>query len=147
HVSSSLFPGGLEANMPPVQFGSASQTFGGVLRALSHPEDPPHRRAYNVARGLPAAAGFRPPFFAAMCEVAVMLAERLGLPSSARRIFRDRAERWDGKGVLQRAEADDTPLPLRIVHVGRDASFQALMHGEDQVARIMRRRAGGALDP
>lgn len=57
-----------------------AEVLGGVIRALPPPDDPPHRRVYEVARRLVPAARFTRPHFAALCEVAEMMAERLGLP-------------------------------------------------------------------
>lgn len=45
-----------------------------------------------------------------------MLAERLGLPPSVNKLFAFLTERWDGKGILDRATGEEIPLPLRIVH-------------------------------
>jgi HD-GYP domain-containing protein (c-di-GMP phosphodiesterase class II) len=42
---------------------------------------------------------------------------------------------------------DEIPLPVRIVHVARDAAFQQLVGGADAAVRIVGERAGGAFDP
>jgi HD-GYP domain-containing protein (c-di-GMP phosphodiesterase class II) len=56
-------------------------------------------------------------------------------------------ERWDGKGVLGRARGDEIPLPLRLVHVARDAAYQRLLGGDERAVETIRRRAGRAFDP
>ena len=76
-----------------------------------------------------------------------MLAARLGLPTRVQELFVRLTERWDGKGWLGRAEAEEVPLAIRIVHVARDAAFQRLLGGEDFAVRIVQRRAGHAFDP
>ncbi|TDE00590.1 HD domain-containing phosphohydrolase [Jiangella asiatica] len=144
---SRIFVGGATANLMPVQFGSRTQSLGGVVRAVSSPDGPPLRRAYEVATRLPMAARFLRPHFAAICEVAEMMAERLGMPPAVQGMFFRLTERWDGNGVLGRGTGDDLPLPLRIVHVARDAANQQLIGGTERTAAVIRERAGHAFDP
>ena len=87
------------------------------------------------------------PHLAAICEVAQMLAERLALPPSIHGLFVDLTERWDGKGPLGRAKADEIPLALRIVHVARDAVLQRMLGGEEYAVHVVRERAGHGFDP
>ena len=56
-------------------------------------------------------------------------------------------ERWDGKGPLGRAKGEEIPLPMRIVHVAVDATFQRLLGDEEHVLRVIRERAGHGFDP
>jgi response regulator RpfG family c-di-GMP phosphodiesterase len=65
-----------------------------------------------------------------------MLTERLGLPSSGSRLFAHGGERWDGKGIPGRARGEEIPLPVRIVHVARDAAFQRMLGGPEFAARV-----------
>ncbi len=76
-----------------------------------------------------------------------MLAERLGLPADVAELFPYLSERWDGGSILGRASGEDVPLPLRITHVGRDATYQRLMAEDDQVVETIRSRSGHAFDP
>jgi HD-GYP domain-containing protein (c-di-GMP phosphodiesterase class II) len=146
-VHARLFPKGLTAKHTHRQFGSSFESLVGVIAALSSEENPPYRRLYDIARRLPAAARFQSSHFAAMCEVATMLAERLGLPPEIQNLFPLLTERWDGKSVLRRAKGEEVPLPLRIIHVGRDASYQRLAGDVDHVVEVVRRRGGHAFDP
>jgi HD-GYP domain-containing protein (c-di-GMP phosphodiesterase class II) len=146
-LSSRIFPGGLTENMTPVEHGSAGNRLRAVVRAVTPPGSSPGWRAYERARRLPAAARFQKPHYAALCEVAEMLAERLGLPASISALFTRLTERWDGQGVLSRAAGEGIPLPLRIARVGRDAAYQRLLHDPDEVVDVIRARAGKAFDP
>jgi HD domain len=76
-----------------------------------------------------------------------MLTDRLGLPPTLRELFVQFTERWDGKGEPGRLRGEEIPLPLRIVHVARDAAFQCLLGGEDYAVEVIRERAGHAFDP
>ena len=144
-----IFGGNRTDNITPVQFGSSAQMLAGVVRALPPTDAPPLRRAYEVGRRLPRAARFLTGghHFAALCDVAEMMAQRLGLPSSISRLFVYLTERWDGKGVLGRAKGDEIPLPLRINSVARDAAYQRLIAGDEHAVEVIRERAGRAFDP
>lgn len=142
-----IFANSRTRNLTPAQFGSPAEAFAGVIRSLPPPDAPPHVRAYEIARRLPMAAAFRKGHFAAICEVAAMMSERLGLPRAIRSTFERLTERWDGKGVLRRAKRDEIPLPLRVVHVARDAAYQRVVGGDEHATETIRRRAGGAFDP
>jgi hypothetical protein len=146
-ISTEIFKGGLTKNITHAQFGSSVEVLPNIMRAVTTPGSPPLRRAYEIVTGLPKAARHRRPHFTAMCEVAAMLTERLGLPPVLHNMFAFLTERWDGKGVLGRAEGDEIPLPLRIVHVARDAAYQRLIGDDDHAAETIRDRAGHAFDP
>jgi HD-GYP domain-containing protein (c-di-GMP phosphodiesterase class II) len=131
----------------PTRFGSRAESAAGMARAVAPPGEPPLVRAWQMARGLPKLArGFKG-IIAAICEVAEMLTDRLGLPRSVSTLFAHVGERWDGKGVPGRARHDEIPLPVRIVHVARDAAFQRTLRGQGLAVRLLRERAGGAFDP
>lgn len=146
-IGARIFAGSRTENITPAQFGSPAEVLAGVVRALPPPGDPPHQRIYEVARRLVPAARFRKPHFAALCEVAEMMAKRLGLPPAVHNLFVYLTERWDGKGVLGRAKGEAIPMPVRIVHVARDAAYQRVLGGDDHAVEVIRQRAGHAFDP
>jgi HD-GYP domain-containing protein (c-di-GMP phosphodiesterase class II) len=131
----------------PARFGSRPEMLAGMLRAIAPPGGAPLARALQVARGVPKLArGFKG-VVAAICEIAEMLTDRLGLPAPVSRLFAHSGERWDGKGIPVRAKGQQIPLPVRIVHVARDAAFQRMLGGPEFATRVIRKRAGGAFDP
>jgi HD-GYP domain-containing protein (c-di-GMP phosphodiesterase class II) len=142
-----IFHGSLSASMTHRQFGSPTQIAAGILGAIPSPESPWPLRTYSVSAGLPKALRFAKTHFRSLCEVAEMLARQLGLPQSVAIQFHLLTERWDGKSVLRRAQQDELPLSLRIVHVARDAAYQRLMRADEDVAAVIRSRAGHAFDP
>ena len=147
HVTTRIFAGDLEEHMPPAQFGSRGQIMRAVARAVPDPDAPAPQRIVEVARRLPRAAARVRPQFAAMCEVAELLADRIGVPGDVPALFPFLTERWDGKGVLGRARGDAIPLPIRLMHVARDAAFQRVIGGDAHAVETIRRRAGHAFDP
>ena len=58
--------------------------------------------------------------FASGCEVADMLAQRLGFSRDVRDALRFTFERWNGQGFPDGASGADIPLAMRIVHLSHD---------------------------
>ena len=148
-VAAEIFPDddGLLTHFMPVMHGSRPAMVTGIARALASAQSPPLVRAAQIARGLPRAARGQRRHLVAMCEVAQMLSERLGLPASVGPLFATLTERWDGKGPLGRARGDEIPLAVRIAQVARDADVQRTLGGERFAARVVGERAGAAFDP
>ena len=147
HVTAEVFGASLTTNLNPVLYGSQREVLTGLMRALPEPESPAPARAMQVARGFPRLARVQRPHFTAMCEVAQMLADGVGLPPSTAGLLAYLTERWDGKGPLRRAKGEEIPLPMRIVHVAVDATFQRWLGGVERAARLAGEHAGGGLDP
>lgn len=144
---SEIFPGSMAHHVTPRQFGSRTELLGGVVRALQTPGASLPRRSWNVITGLPRSFRFIEGHMNALCEVAGMLAERLGVPEDIYGMFPLLIERWDGASVLGRARGKQIPLPIRIIQVARDASYQRLFGDDDRVIEVIRSRGGKAFDP
>ena len=146
-VAAETYGGSRTSHFVPVTFGSRREMLAGILRALPTPGSSAPARAIEIARRFPKASRERDPHLAAICEVAQMLAARLGLPAQVQDLFVHLTERWDGKGWLGRAKGEEIPPAIRIVHVARDAAFQRMLGGEAFAVRVVRERAGHAFDP
>lgn len=142
-----IFGSSTTQHMIPVLFGSPLERAAGLIRALPPPDSAPLVRAFEVARRLPRLVVENAAHERALCEVAEMLARRLGLPAAIHGLFAFLAERWDGKGNLARLQGDEVPLALRIALVARDAALQRHIGGEAHAVRTIADRAGGAFDP
>ena len=147
HVAAQIFGGSLGEHHAPVMFGLPREGFGGMMRALPSPSSPRPVRMLQVAQRLPKAGRAFKPQMTAMCEVAEMLAGRLGMPDTLAGLFANWTDRWDGKGPLGRAAGTEVPLPLRIAQVARDAALQCMLGGPQRAAQAARERAGAAFDP
>jgi HD-GYP domain-containing protein (c-di-GMP phosphodiesterase class II) len=147
HVTAEVFGDSLTTHLNPVLYGSGREDLAGLLRALPEPDSAGPVRALQVARRFPRLAREQRPHFTAMCEVAQMLAGGVGLPPRVQGLLAQLTERWDGKGPLRRAKGKEFPLPMRIVHVAVDATFQRLLGGEEHAVRLVREHAGVGLDP
>jgi HD-GYP domain-containing protein (c-di-GMP phosphodiesterase class II) len=147
HVAAEVFGGSLTTSFNPLMYGSARDVLRGLLRALPDPGSPALVRATQTALRFPRMARETRPALSAACEVAGMLADRVGAPPSLPGVLAHLTERWDGKGPLRRAKGEQIPLPMRIVHVAADAAFQRLLGGTEHAARLVGERAGQAFDP
>jgi HD-GYP domain-containing protein (c-di-GMP phosphodiesterase class II) len=147
HVTAEVFGSSLTTHFNPVMYGSRREVLSGLVRALPPPESAGAVRALQTARRLPRMARTARPQFTAMCEVAQILADGVGLSPSVQGLLAHLFGRWDGKDPLGRAKGDEIPLPMRIVHVAVDAAFQRLLGGEEDAVRVVGERAGHAFDP
>jgi HD-GYP domain-containing protein (c-di-GMP phosphodiesterase class II) len=147
HVAAEIFGGSMTSNLNPVMYGQGLDPVKGLLRALPDPESLAFLRWAQTARRLPRMMRAQRPALAATCEVAGMLADRVGAPASVPGLLAYLMERWDGKGPLARAKGEQIPLPMRIVHVAKDAAYQRLLGGSEHAARVVGERAGHAFDP
>ena len=147
-LGAELFGGDLSEHLIPVMFGTRGELARGLVRSVAPPDMPAATRALTLARRFPRVVRNHPRHFVAVCEVGEMLARRLGLPESIRRLFAQFAGRWDGKGQPRGLRGDDIPLAARIVHVARDGCFQAMLAGDaETAARVIGERGGAAFDP
>jgi HD-GYP domain-containing protein (c-di-GMP phosphodiesterase class II) len=136
----------IHVHFTPAMFGSRAEILRALSRAMAPSGSAPGRAA-RVARGLPRVMrGYRG-HLAALCEVGEMLTGRVGLPPAIQRLFPALNERWDGKGYPGTLSEEGIPLPVRIVHVARDATFQASVGGADHAVGVVSERAGKAFDP
>jgi HD-GYP domain-containing protein (c-di-GMP phosphodiesterase class II) len=147
HVAAEVFGGSLTTDFNPLMYGSGLDVLKGLLRALPDPGSPAVVRSLQTARRLPRMVREQRPALSAACEVAGMLADRVGAPPSVPGLLTHLTERWDGKGPLRRARGEQIPLPMRIVHVATDAAFQRLLGGAEHAARLVHERSGDAFDP
>jgi HD-GYP domain-containing protein (c-di-GMP phosphodiesterase class II) len=131
----------------PVRFGGRAELLRGMWRAVAPPEGSALTRAGQLAHGVPRLAREFKDHVAAACEVARLLADRLGLPTSMGPLFTHIDERWDGKGMPGRVSGESIPLSVRIVQVARDAAFQRLLGGNERAVKVVGGRSGGAFDP
>ncbi|MCI0633824.1 MAG: LuxR C-terminal-related transcriptional regulator [Actinobacteria bacterium] len=128
---------------------------GAAVAALDH-SDPdviaPHLLAV-VARAFPGLAAPRiderarqagellPQVGRAVCEVAQLLAERMGFDGSIRLDLGRTSERWDGKGPLE-VRGGELSVPMQIVQVCEGAMVAHETGGLDAVLELVPQRGG-----
>jgi HD-GYP domain-containing protein (c-di-GMP phosphodiesterase class II) len=84
--------------------------------------------------------------FATMCEVAQRFAGWLDLGAGVEAGLEFVFARWDGKGFPD-VGGDEIPLPMRLLHVGRDISLFLSAADSNEARAVLERRAGAAYDP
>jgi HD-GYP domain-containing protein (c-di-GMP phosphodiesterase class II) len=125
--------------------GRPAEVLAAMVRHFGEDESPVQR-----ARLLAAAFAKMPMLMgsaAAHCEVAQLLAERLGLGPGVRRGLGQVYERWDGRGRPAGTKGEAILLPMRVVHLAQDAVTFYRMGGKDAAVAVARQRSGGAYDP
>lgn len=147
HVAAEIFGSSMTRHFHPVKFGSPRESLGGLLGSLPDEDAGGVVRLGQVVRRLPRMVRESKGAISASCEVAGMLAARTGAPASVPSLLGYLTERWDGRGPLRRASGDTIPLPVRIVQVAVDATFQAMISGQAAARSTIAERAGGAFDP
>jgi HD-GYP domain-containing protein (c-di-GMP phosphodiesterase class II) len=121
-----------------------------VLRdALAHamPGRRGPARVLAVAAVLAGGRRFAEMNFRTGCEVADMIAGRLGMSAAVRSALRYTFERWNGKGQPTGATGKDIPLPMRIVHLTQDMEALARLRSPGEAVERARRRTGRSYDP
>src|SRR4029453_7100916 len=99
-------------NLNPVMYGSQREVLGGLLRALPDPGRPSPLRVAQTASRFPSIARNAVHALSAECEVAGMLADRVGAPAAVPGLLAYLIERWEGRGPLRRAKGEQIPLPM-----------------------------------
>ena len=105
------------------------------------------QRAGSIAAALAAGPGERNTIINAHCEVAEMVAARLGLGQDVIRALGQVFERWDGNGSPHQLKGEAVTRPARIVTLARDAELFYSLGGLDTARAIIRERAGAMYDP
>ena len=125
--------------------GNPASVLSALVRHLGE-GNPPLRWARMVATalaGLPrlVATG------AAHCEVAQLLAGRLGFGEQIQTALGQVFERWDGRGVPNGLRHEQIAWSVRVVQLAQDAIVAERIGGIEAAVATARQRAGGAYDP
>ncbi len=132
------------AAMAPVVMGSTAQMARRLVRTVGADRPVlPRARLVTAALGDPGGARRS---LSAHCEVAAMLAERLGTGPAVRSALAHAYERWDGAGHPQGLAAEAVPMAVRVAVVARDADLWWRAGPEETTAVLLARR-GRAYDP
>ena len=104
-------------------------------------------RARHVAKAVVGARETDRLLLGAICEVAALMADRLGLGERVRRALHENTERFDGKGGPQGLRGDQIALAARIAEPATQAVIFHELGGVDAALAMTRRRAGSWFDP
>ena len=132
------------AAMAPVTMGRGAETGRALIGAVGRGA-PPGRRARLVAGALADPGGGRRSL-SAHCEVAAMLAARLGVGDAVESALAHAYERFDGKGFPAGLAGDAVPAAIRVAAVARDADLW-WRAAREEWGDVLRARSGRAYDP
>lgn len=135
---------GFMAAMAPANMGTKPEMIRGLVSAVGA-GGPAWRRAKLTARALSQPGGAKRSL-SAHCEVAAMLAERLGTGAAVREALAHAYERWDGAGFPDGLAGEAVPIAVRVAVVARDADL-LWRHGLAEMTEVLRARRGHAYDP
>ncbi|MFO7539989.1 MAG: HD domain-containing phosphohydrolase, partial [Chloroflexota bacterium] len=105
------------------------------------------RRAGAVLRMLAQGQQGANEMFRSHCEVAVMVARRLGLGTAVQQALDHAFERWDGQGAPQQLSGEEVARPARFAQVAFEAFIFYRLGGTEAACAAVARLSGSALDP
>src|SRR5262245_29915902 len=105
------------------------------------------RRLTYVGRTVRAGSAGDERILRAICEVGSVLADGLHLGPGVADALSQNLERWDGTGTPNGLAGDQISVATRIAEVATQAVVFDDLGGPEAVSEVLRRRAGGWLDP
>ncbi len=135
---------GFMAAMASATMGTKPEMIRGLVSAVGA-GSPAGRRARLTARALSQPGGAKRSL-SAHCEVAAMLAQRLGTGAAVREALAHGYERWDGAGFPEGLVGEAVPIAVRVAVVARDADV-LWRHGAAEMIDVLAARRGHAYDP
>jgi len=136
---------GMRSSFVTVDLGRPVEMLAAMMRHIGRTY-PPLQRPAAVVRVMAATGKFRSGG-EVQCEVAEMLAGRLGFDEEYHRDINGVQERWDGKGFPGKARGEEITLAARVVGVANLAAICHRVGGPDATIDVLRRRSGTAFDP
>jgi HD-GYP domain-containing protein (c-di-GMP phosphodiesterase class II) len=85
--------------------------------------------------------------FRTACEVADILAKRLGLDETVLGVLRFSFERWNGRGLPTGAKGASIPRAMRVAQLAQEFEVLARIEGAERATEIVGKRRGKSYDP
>ena len=148
HEASLLFADELSIKRASLatDFSSRREVLLGYLPAVVR-EAPAGQRLRTGRSALLRGGAVADGYSRANCEVASVVARRLGLPVAVQRGLLDIFEWWSGEGRPNRLRGEDISLVARIVNVAGVIALFDRLGGPEAARNAVHRRAGRSLDP
>jgi len=148
HEASLLFADELSIKSAALvtDFDRPAEVFGGYLPRIVR-EAPAGQRLRTARSAILHGRELVDGYSRANCEVASVLARRLGLSVGVQTGLLHIFEWWDGKGRPHRLAGDDISLAARIVNVAAVGALFDRLGGWQGATRALRQRSGRLLDP
>ena len=138
----------LRQDLVRTDMGNKAELGAAIARAITRKFSnlPADELAAAIARGLAEAPQINVPILSGHCEVALRIAERIGLPEDIRENLGQLYERWDGKGMPRGLSGEAVKFPVRVVTLAQDAIALNEAHGLEGMKTMIGQRAGGGYE-
>jgi HD-GYP domain-containing protein (c-di-GMP phosphodiesterase class II) len=123
------------------------QAFGEWVMRFFAVDAPPEDRRRYLDKLFTYTPEKRRAYLAGHCEVAQMLASRLGFSGAVVDGLAYVYERWDGTGAPNGVAGEAQPLGVRVMSLGNEIEVHHRLYGRDAAVTMARKRSGGAFDP
>lgn len=117
-----------------------------LLRAPGQGQPLPERLRY-LGRALAVGPSMKDEVDRIQCEVAGLLADRLGFDQPTQQALGQVFERWDGQGTPHKLKGEALTLPVRVIHLAHDMATMQQMAGPEAALKLAQKRAGRLYDP
>ena len=124
-----------------------SSAFGAWVMASFAADRPPHEREQLIGQLFSYTPEKRESALRGHCEVAQMLASRLGFGGTVVQGLVLVFERWDGSGVPNGVPGPNQPLAVRVMHLCNELEIHYRLGGRAGAVAMARQRSGTALEP
>jgi HD-GYP domain-containing protein (c-di-GMP phosphodiesterase class II) len=124
-----------------------SSAFGAWVMGSFAAERPPHEREQSIAQLFSYTPEKRESALRGHCEVAQMLASRLGFGGSVVEGLALVFERWDGSGAPNGVPGTNQPLAVRVMHLCNELEIHYRLGGLAGAVAMAHQRSGTALEP
>jgi HD-GYP domain-containing protein (c-di-GMP phosphodiesterase class II) len=129
-----------------IDFGRPSEVAIDLVRQAGAGR-PPLRRLRTLAGALAFGKQTLGDLFRSSCQVAQLLAERLGLGTEVAAAVAQIFEHWNGSGWPNGLQGEAIALPARVARLAADVEVFHHLGGDQAVAKVTRERAGRTYDP
>jgi HD-GYP domain-containing protein (c-di-GMP phosphodiesterase class II) len=129
-----------------LDYGDAD-AFGSWAMESFATDRPPDQRRQMMERLFSYTPENRGSSLSGHCEVAQMLASRLGFAGNVVHSLAFVFERWDGSGAPNGVRGEDQPLGVRVMTLSNEVEVHHRLGGRDAALAMARQRSGGAFDP
>jgi HD-GYP domain-containing protein (c-di-GMP phosphodiesterase class II) len=138
----------LRRDLQRIDMGNKAELGATLVRAITRAfaDAPADELAGAVARGLAEAREVNVSVLSGHCEVAMRIAERIGLSQEIRACLGQLYERWDGNGMPHGLAGEAVKFPVRLVTLAQDAIALAEAHGFEIMTEMIAKRAGGGYE-
>jgi HD-GYP domain-containing protein (c-di-GMP phosphodiesterase class II) len=136
----------LRTGLAPVLMAEMPEFLSFMLKRFAA-DQAPLTRLRLVAKELAQGKAGAKRTIAEHCEVAQILATRMGLRRRVGELSGLVIERWDGKGIPGVLGGEEIPVPARLAAVARDVDVFYQLGGWVLVSDVLQKRRGKAYDP